>query len=167
MPRARRQGRVSDNHFPRETDLFMACSTHWASQNPFPDPTRWAGIDDPAARLVRALEELYGWYQLKEGMLGKVLRDARVLPPLAEVMDDLWSKYMEEIARTLAEGWSVDRAESDALHAALRLSVSFDTWQVLNSSGLDHDRAAEVAARMVMGALGVTITLPRSSSSIM
>ncbi len=142
------------NHFPTESELFLACSTHWASHNPFPDPLRWAAIDDPSARLVSALGELYGWYQLKECMLGKVLRDAPILPPLAEVMDDLWSEYMEEIVRTLAHGWSVGRAESDALHATLRLSVSFDTWRVLTGSGLDHGRAAELAARIVIGTVG-------------
>ena len=142
------------NHFPTEVDLFMACSTHWASSNPFPDPSKWADIDDPSERLLSALMELYGWYQLKEGMLGNVLRDAPILPSLAEVMDVLWSPYMEEIVRTLALGWSVERADLEALHATLRLSVSFDTWRVLTGSGLDKDRAAELAARMVMGAVG-------------
>ncbi len=92
------------NHFPTEFELFMACSTHWATQNPFPDPERWAAIDGPPERLVSALKELYEWYGLKEDMLGKVFRDIPVLPPLAEVMDELWSTYVEELVRTLADG---------------------------------------------------------------
>ena len=82
------------NHFPTEVDLFVACSTHWATQNPFPDPARWAAIDDPSKRLVSALKELYGWYGLKEDMLGQVFRDTPVVPSLAEVMDGFWSTYV-------------------------------------------------------------------------
>ena len=141
------------NHFPTEVDLFVACSTHWATQNPFPDPERWAAIDDPPERLVSALRELYEWYALKEDMLGKVFRDTPVVPSLAEVMDDLWSTYEEELVRTLAHGWQVREAESEALQATLRLVVDFHTWRVLTGSGLDHGRAGELGARMVFGAV--------------
>ena len=139
------------NHFPTETDLFMACSTHWATHNPFPDPARWVTFDDPSERLVSALKELYGWYELNEDMLGKVLRDTPILPSLAEVMDDLWSTYVDELVRTLAHGWPVLKAETEALQAILRLVVDFHTWRVLTTSGSDHGRTAELAARMVVG----------------
>ncbi len=141
------------NHFPTELELFMACSTHWATQNPFPDPERWAAIDGPQERLVSALKELYEWYGLKEDMLGKIFRDTPVLPPLAEVMDELWSTYVEELVRTLAHGWPVRGANAEALQATLRLVVDFHTWRVVTESGLDHGRAAELGARMVLGAV--------------
>ncbi len=142
------------NHFPTEVDLFMACSTHWATHNPFPDPARWATIDDPSERLVSALKELYEWYGLKEDMLGKVFRDTPILPPLAVVMDELWSTYVEELVRTLAHGWPVRGGKTEALQATLRLVVDFHTWRVVTGSGLDHGRAAELVARMVIGAVG-------------
>ena len=141
------------NHFPTEVDLFAACSTHWATQNPFPNPERWAAIDDPSERLVSALKELYGWYGLKEDMLGKVFRDTPVVPSLAKVMDGLWSTYVEELVRTLAHGWPVRGAETEELEATLRLVVDFGTWRVLTGSGLDHGRAGELGARMVFGAV--------------
>ena len=141
------------NHCPTEVDLFVACSTHWATQNPFPDPERWAAIDDPPERLVSALKELYEWYGLKEDMLGKVFRDTPVVPSLAKVMDDLWSPYEEELVRTLAHGWQVREAESEALQATLRLVLDFHTWRVLTGPGSDHGGTAELAARMVIGAV--------------
>ena len=142
------------NHFPTDRDLFVACSTHWATHNPFPDPTGWAKIDDPSVRLANALEELYGWYRLKQDMLGKVFRDVPIVPALGKVMDDLWSSYVEELVGTLADGWPERGTEAEALEAALRLAVDFNTWQVLTGSGLDHDRAAELTARMVIGEFG-------------
>ena len=147
------------NHFPTEVDLFVACSTHWATDNPFPDPERWATIDDPAERLLSALKELYEWYGLKEDMLGKVFRDTPILPPLAEVMEELWSTYVDELVRTLGCGWPMagvanEVLEDEVLESALRLVVDFGTWRVLTEAGLDHGRAAELTARMVIGAVG-------------
>jgi AcrR family transcriptional regulator len=134
------------NHFPTDVDLFTACSSHWATLNPFPAPARWATIDDPSERLIRALKEIYEWYGLKQDMLGKVFRDLPIVPALQTVMGGLWSTYVEELVRTLAHGWP---AQKDELDAALRLVVDFNTWRILTGAGLSHVRAAELAARIV------------------
>lgn len=153
------------NHFPTEVDLFTACSAHWSSLNPFPDPGPWKDIADPAERLRRALEELYAWYALHEqGMLGHVLTDMPVVPALAEVMEGLWGSWSEEVVAVLASGWSPPGAADErALLAALRLSIDFGTFRVLSGSGLDADRAAGLVGRMVVEAVGSTdeVTAPR------
>ncbi|MFV1987888.1 MAG: TetR family transcriptional regulator [Gemmatimonadota bacterium] len=155
------------NHFPSDADLFRACSSHWASCNPFPDPSRWAAIEDPSERLLSALNEFYEWYALKEDMLGKIFRDVPLVPSLETTMDDLWSPYADELVRTLASGWSVSTDDRTALEAALRLALDFNTWRVLEASGLDSDRAAELTARMVSRALepqgGAAFGQPRGS----
>src|SRR5919106_5043085 len=56
-------------HFPSETELFEACSGHWYSLNPMPDPSRWAEIADSEERLRAALGDLYEWYAWAEPML--------------------------------------------------------------------------------------------------
>ena len=38
-------------HFPDETALFEACSSHWIDANPFPDVAAWLAIADPGERL--------------------------------------------------------------------------------------------------------------------
>lgn len=137
------------NHFPSEVELFIACSTHWAAQNPFPDPSEWATIEDPSQRLVEALRELYFWYDAKQGMLGNVMRDTSLMPALATVMRDFWNPWVEAIVEALASGWFDRKADQSALSAAVRLAVSFEAWRVLTGSGLDSGDAAELAARMV------------------
>lgn len=137
------------SHFPTEADLFMACSTHWAASNPFPDPTAWAAIDDPHERLGTALDDLYSWYDDKEDMMGKVFRDLRTVESLAEVMDELWSPYVQQIVDTLAAGWPEERTQRRELEAALRLALDFDTWRLLTGSGLSNSAAAHLATRMV------------------
>jgi AcrR family transcriptional regulator len=142
------------NHFPTEVDLFVGCSTHWATKNPFPSPAGWADIEDSTKRLSYALNELYQWYGLKQDMLGKVFRDTPILPSLAEVMGNLWTPYVEELIATLAEGWPVQRDDAESLSRALRLVIDFNTWRSLSGSGVDDQSAAELAARMVISALG-------------
>lgn len=140
------------NHFPTDLELFEACSTHWAARNPLPDPETWAGIASPHARLFRALADLYAWYARNEDMLGKVFRDVAIVPALATVMEDRWSSYVDSLVATLANGWP--SRDARALDAALRLGVSFDTWQTLTSSGLSDDRAAELASGLVAAGFG-------------
>ena len=139
------------NHFPNDAELIEACSTHWSARNPAPDPAGWAAAD-PAERLVGALRELYEWYRGTEDMMGKVLRDAPIVPPLGGIMEARWQPYIEEVVHALARGWSVDGADEDELRAALRIVTDFSTWRALVDSGMDDDRAARLAARMVSGA---------------
>ena len=134
-------------HFPTEVDLFTACSSHWASRNPFPDPSRWTAVD-PVERLEIALTELYVWYGAKQQMLGNVLRDMPNIPALDEVMSGLWTAWMASVIETLADGWQCD--DEQALRAALWLATDFSTWGSLNRSGLDDTAAAAVIARMVV-----------------
>jgi AcrR family transcriptional regulator len=137
------------NHFPTDTDLFVACSTHWASQNPFPDPTSWTEIADPPERLLRALTEFYAWYGDKEDMLGKVFRDTPLVPSLGEVMEGFWTGYVDELVGVLSQGWRMGVAERPGFRAALRLALDFNTWRGLTSSGLGQEDAAALISRMV------------------
>src|SRR4051812_49437086 len=42
-------------HFPDERSMFEACTTHYATEVPGPDPAAWAGIDVPTERIRAAL----------------------------------------------------------------------------------------------------------------
>lgn len=140
------------NHFPTERDLYAACSIHWATRNPFPDPSGWAAIEDPRRRLVHALTELYEWYGLKQDMLGRVFRDLGAVPALGDVMEDLWSTWMGDVTETLARGWDVPENERKPLRSAVTLVARFETWQTLSGSGMDDGDAARLAARLAVRA---------------
>lgn len=142
------------NHFPNEIDLFLACSSHWAERNPFPDPAAWITIEDPHKRLETALRELFAWYREKEDMLGKIFRDMAAVPTLQEVMESLWPPYLDRLVDTLAQDWPAGGTAEKSLRAALRLTVDFETWRVLTRSKLNDDQAARLTARMVIKACG-------------
>jgi len=136
------------NHFANETELFTACSTHWASNNPFPDPMRWASIEDPARRLAAALAELYQWYDEKQDMLGKVFRDMPIVPALQTVMAGLWTDYVSAMIDVLSKDWPVADERRADLRSALALAVDFHSWQVLTQS-VPPQRAATLAAHLI------------------
>src|SRR3954469_25047826 len=51
------------NNFPDETSLLGACSAHYGSQHPPPDPSEWGATQDPAERTRRALTAFYRYYR--------------------------------------------------------------------------------------------------------
>src|ERR1700752_5335381 len=49
--RAGGERRTLYRHFPSETELFEACSTHYFAANPWPDLAAWRAIPDSRERL--------------------------------------------------------------------------------------------------------------------
>src|SRR3954451_3620257 len=73
-------------HFPDERSMFEACTTHYAIQVPGPDPSSWAGIEDPAERLRTTLLAFYDYYRRAEDVLAHAARDVPQLPALAAAL---------------------------------------------------------------------------------
>ena len=140
------------SHFPDEVALFGACSSHWATDNPFPDPGSWLEFNAGPERLRAGLAELYTWFEDKEYMLGKVFRDLPNVPALQTVMSDLWNSYVDGMVDVLAKDWNVRGNQARQLRAILTLMVSFDTWQSLFDSLESSKKAAALAARLVESA---------------
>jgi AcrR family transcriptional regulator len=139
------------HHFPAERDLVEACSTHWSRAHPMPDPTAHDHVADPAERLTAALRDLYRWYAATEEMMGKVLRDAPVVPALGELMAERWFAHLDRLVEHLSRGVAAESGEAPGereQRAALRLAVDFQTWRLLTACGLDSVSAAELAARL-------------------
>jgi AcrR family transcriptional regulator len=143
------------NHFPTDYELIEACSTHWSQINPLPDPERWALIGDPEERLDSALRELYAWYSQTEDMMGKVLRDAPIVPALGELMEERWFSLIAFMVDVLARGRGARGSRAKRVRAAIRLAVDFWSWRNLTAhGGLDNRQAAAVAADSVRAAAG-------------
>src|SRR3954463_7602286 len=59
--RAGVERRTLYRHFPREADLFAACSAHYFAAHPWPELGGWRAIRDPHERFERALDEIYAY----------------------------------------------------------------------------------------------------------
>jgi AcrR family transcriptional regulator len=139
-------------YFPDDEALFAACSGHWAATNPSPDPAPWAAITDPAARLRRALEELYAYYRRNEGMLENVTRDRPVVAAMAKPAGRMRA-YFEAVVDTIVAGRPERGHARRRVKAATAHATSFTTWQSLvRQNGLNDREAVRLMARMVEAA---------------
>jgi AcrR family transcriptional regulator len=132
-------------HFPDEPSLYGACSAHWESLHPFPSAAAWAAIEDPGARLERALRDVYGWYASVADDLELFWRDSLLVPEVGVVMD----RYAGEIgglADWLAPGLSRRRE----VRAAVGHALAFETWRSLvRREGLTNARAVRAMVSFV------------------
>ena len=148
---ARRAGverRTLYRHFPTEADLFAACSTHYFAANPWPDLAGWRAIRDPGERLVRALDELYAYYERTGPMLGNVLRDADTVEFARDAVAPLHA-YLEEAAAVLVVGRSVRGRRRRLARAALGHVLSFPTWRSLSANGVGRSDAVRLGVALV------------------
>lgn len=139
-------------HFPTEDDLFLACSSHFAAANPWPDQEPWRMIDDPRQRLARALDDVYAYYERTGRMYANVLRDEPLVeaigPHLAALRD-----YLAETGGILAVGWRARGRRRHLLDAALGHVLSFETWRSFTGEGdLTRPEAVELASGLVEAA---------------
>jgi AcrR family transcriptional regulator len=135
------------NHFPEEQELFAACSAHWRTLHPAPDPSSWTDVRD-------GLRELYAWYRETEPMTANVLRDAESLPALRAVLEPGFAAYLVSVRKALARGRS--RRE----RAAVCVATDFHVWRSLKELG-DADAADLMAALVEEAARS-----PRRGSSV-
>ncbi|MDX6455653.1 MAG: hypothetical protein QOD48_1760 [Gaiellaceae bacterium] len=128
-------------HFPDETVLFEACSSHWIGANPFPDASEWLTIADPGQRLRRALGDVYAWYDCVEDALALFVRDGHVFPSWGETR----RARLGELADLLAK----DLPRRKAVRAAVGHALQFETWRSLvRAQGLSNRAAADAMARL-------------------
>ena len=134
-------------HFPDETALFAACSAHWASLHPAPDPTPWAGIADPDERLRTGLGALYAWFREGEEMLTNVIRDEPHLPALRENVA-LLRGYLAAVAELMLPGRGLRGHRRRRVAASIGHAAEFEVWRSLARRGLDDDEIVELMVRL-------------------
>jgi AcrR family transcriptional regulator len=132
-------------HFPHDADLLQACGEAFIHNDPPPDPTPWAAIEDTRRRVATGLGELYAWYRGNADMLANTARDAPLIPALAATADS--SAYQDAIAKVLLgparAAWTT--------RSALGLALEFTTWHTLTTrQALSDARAAALMTQLVL-----------------
>jgi AcrR family transcriptional regulator len=139
-------------HFPDERSMFEACTTHYATEVPQPDPAAWAETQDPAERLRQALLEFYDYYRRAEQMLVHATRDVPQLPALAAVLRPR-VEFVERLRADLVERWDVARPARGRLAAAIAHGLRFDTWRSLaRTERLNDHEAADLMVDLARAA---------------
>jgi AcrR family transcriptional regulator len=139
-------------HFPDEAALFDACTAHWAAANPLPDLATWSLVDDPDARLIRALGELFAFYRRAEDMLENLLRDEVTVPIVAERFV-AFHGYLAAARDTLMTGRGLRGGARRRTQAALGHAIGFSTWKSLvREQGLGETTAVALMIALVEAA---------------
>jgi AcrR family transcriptional regulator len=135
-------------HFADERSLFEGCRDLWMAENPAPDVSRWAALEDPAERMQVALGEIYAYFRSTEGMTGNVVRDFALSPALREAAVP-FMQYWESVRRALDSGWTVRGQRRERLRAVIGHAVEFETWRSLaRGGGLADGEIAELMVRL-------------------
>jgi AcrR family transcriptional regulator len=136
-------------HFPDEESLFQACSGHYMSAHPPPDPSRWVKIADPAQRLREALTDVYGWWDETEDMMSRVIRDAPLVESMA-AQTEARLAFFGQVASILMRGRGVRGRRRARVEAAIAHALALSTWQSLvRDHGLTNAEAVGLMAGMV------------------
>ena len=139
-------------HFPDEPAMLAACSAHFRARHPRPDAASWSRILDPEERLRVALESLYRYYAETEAMTANVLRDAAVVPALAELVAPT-REQMSALPDLLLRGWKARGPRRQRLRAALAHAAAFTTWRSLVvEQGLGREDAVSLMVALARSA---------------
>ena len=136
-------------HFPDERSLFQACSGHYMSLHPPPDPSRWMEVADPAVRLREALTDVYRWWDETEDMMSLVIRDTPLVEALSEQTHARLALF-DQIAEILMRGRGLRGKRRARVGAAVRHALALSTWQSLvREQRLTNDEAVDLMGGMV------------------
>ena len=139
-------------HFPDEEALFGACSAHWASLHPPPDPGAWANVADPDERLRAGLADIYAWYASDVQMFVNTRRDAALVPAMAKPVAAVQAG-LAVMVDTLMQGRPERGRRRQRTLAAIRHATAFGTWYSLTREGeLSDGEAVELMAATVAAA---------------
>jgi AcrR family transcriptional regulator len=141
-------------HFPTEAEFYGACSRHWITANPLPEPAAWRTIRDPHERLTHALDDLYAYYERTEPMLANVFRDLELVDALQPTTAPLLD-FMADAVATLTVGWNSRGRRRHLLRAALHHVLGFHTWRSLTADAqITRAEAVALATELVQAAAG-------------
>ncbi len=137
-------------HFPDERALFTACSRRYFEDHPQPDLAKPMTIADPVLRTEAVLITLYTYYREIAPMMSSLLRDAPVVPLLAEYFGP-YVTMLSDLADALASTWP-GASDARRLRAAIGHALAFPTWQSLaGDQGLTDPESVEMMLSLLNG----------------
>lgn len=137
-------------HFPDETAVFQACTSHWLSLNPPPNPVEWSGEADPREKARKALAAFYRYYKATRRMWTVSFRDVADVPALQEPMAE-FAGFVASVAEDIAASFGSD--PDGQTTATLKHAFIFPTWSNLDELGLDDHQKVEIVIAWLSGVL--------------
>lgn len=133
-------------HFPDESSLFEACTSHWLDLHPMPGPADWPADAKPVPRAEAAFRAYYAYYRGTQRMWTRAYQDGPEVPALQPKMAEV-AEYLGSIRDDLARGFGGRKGASGAVRAVIGHGLQFSTWQSLEREGLSDDEKSALMAR--------------------
>jgi AcrR family transcriptional regulator len=131
-------------HFADETEIFAACSAHFDTEVPPPNPSAWVDVEGAADSLRAALGAFYDYFRRGEDMLAHVTRDVHSSPTLAAAAAPSMA-FVAAVRDALVEKWKVRGAKRVRLAAVIAHALRFETWHSLaRTEALGDAHAADL-----------------------
>ncbi|UKV13928.1 TetR/AcrR family transcriptional regulator [Thalassospiraceae bacterium SW-3-3] len=131
-------------HFTEENELLDACSSHWLSLNPPPDPALWRESVAEGDWGLAILSMLYHYYDETAYMWDHCYRDRESVAALHEHMTG-FDAYLDMLCDDVLASLPDARRKGKMCKAVARHAVQFATWQSLSQTGVEN---SEMAALM-------------------
>jgi AcrR family transcriptional regulator len=138
------------SHFDDEASLFRACTMHWMSQDPPPDPAAWLEIDDPIERTGTALREIYSHYTRNEQMTSNVFRDMYLVESMRSFNVPIVEASFEAMTEIIGSAFDDGPDLTVRRRAIVSVAIAFNTWRSLvKTEGLTNDEAGDLMAHVI------------------
>jgi AcrR family transcriptional regulator len=147
-------GRVTVyRHFPDLEGLKQASSQRFFAQNPPPDPSRWAAIANPHARLRAGLAEAHAYHRRTERMAGRLM-DGGAEAGVRDPYRRLWRAG----GGVLAAPFGLTGEAARRLNAAIDMGLSFEAWRLLvRDQGLNDEQVLDLMLRLCTAAADIAL----------
>lgn len=139
-------------HFADETAVFQACTSHWLSLNPLPDPAGWAHVADGRKRARAALSALYRYYRGTERMWLVSFRDMDDVPALQGPMREV-GQFLLSVGEDLLDRLAAPPDNRAAVAATVHHALTFQTWASLKELGLDDAAMVDLVCLWIDAAM--------------
>lgn len=133
------------NHFPRMPDLIRACGALSDARYPMPSPAVLEGSADAKARLRRATQALFDWWEPMASGWEHLQVDRRTIPEVDAWLRETDIGHRRLIAAALGEPPHHRRV---AIATAL---TTFGAWRSLREAGMTNRGAASAVVRTLLG----------------
>ncbi|MEJ2142203.1 MAG: TetR/AcrR family transcriptional regulator [Gammaproteobacteria bacterium] len=127
-------------HFPDDTSLFEACTSHWFGLHP-PPPV--AEASDPRIKTEKTLLALYRFYRQNERMLFVAYRDVEEIEALRGPMNQV-EGYFDSMRDELLGAWQPGAEKRKQLAMTLRHALRFSTWRSFKTDKLSDKKMVEL-----------------------
>jgi AcrR family transcriptional regulator len=137
-------------HFPDETSLFKACSSHWLGLHPPPAVSDCEDAGDPVTQTSKTLLSFYHYYRQTERMWSSIYRDIDEVEALREPMSKFES-YIDAVRDELLSAWKVKAKDKNKLSLTLRHCLRYSTWRSLKNDKLSDKKMVDLVMSWLAG----------------